>query len=69
MTSRLRLPRLPRLPTDRLPRYRGPIPRPRLMGFLAGIIVPLLLLLLANLAFQVDLGSDGPLPWSYLDEE
>lgn len=61
MANRFRLPALPS--------YDGPIPRPRLLGFLAGILVPLILLLIAHAAFQIDLGSDGPTSWGYLEEE
>lgn len=58
-------PRLPAALTD----PATPIPRPRLLGFLAGILVLLLLLPLSRLVFGgTDLGPDGPSPSAFLAE-
>ena len=57
-----------RLPPHIARRAEGPIPRPRLLGFLAGLVVLLLLVPLSHLVFGgVGLG-DGPSPMAYLEE-
>ena len=61
------VPRL-RLPPHLAQRAEGPIPRPRLLGFLAGLVVLLLIIPVSRLVFGgVELG-DGPSPMAYLDE-
>ena len=58
-------PRLPAFVTD----SALPIPRPRLLGFLVGLLALLLVIPLSHLIYGgADLGPNGPSPSAYLEE-
>ena len=61
--------RRPKLPSSVARRTAGPIPRPRLLGFAAGLVGALLLVLLSQLVFGgIEFRSASPRPAAFLEE-